>query len=292
MAKPYSDDFRQKVIQAVELDGLKKSEACQLFNISRNTLNLWFQRREETGDIHPKKKQSSNKNQKITDWEYFRAFADANSDKTQAEMAQLWEGQISARTISRALRKINFTRKKKTYGYQQRDEDKRSAFLEQLGDPKASDLIYVDESGMDERDNDGYGWSEAGQRIYALKSGRRQGRINMIAGYRNGQLIAPFTVEGACNRTVFELWLETCLIPLLEKGQRIVIDNATFHHGGRIAELIEGAGCTIVYLPPYSPDLNRIEKCWAWLKSRIRRRLRDSDNLRDAMEFVLRSAAS
>ena len=116
MAKPYSDDFRQKVIQAVELDGLKKSEACQLFNISRNTLNLWFQRRAETGDIHPKKKQSSNKNQKITDWEHFRAFANANSDKTQVEMAQLWEGQISARTISRALRKINFTRKKRLMG--------------------------------------------------------------------------------------------------------------------------------------------------------------------------------
>ena len=116
MAKPYSDDFRQKVIQAVELDGLKKSEACQLFNISRNTLNLWFQRRAETGDIHPKKKQSSNKNQKITDWENFRAFANANSDKTQVEMAQRWEGQISARTISRALRKINFTRKKRLMG--------------------------------------------------------------------------------------------------------------------------------------------------------------------------------
>jgi transposase len=166
------------------------------------------------------------------------------------------------------------------------------AFLEQLGDPKASDLIYVDESGMDERDDYGYAWSEAGHRVYGLKSGRRQGRINMIAGYRDGQIIAPFTVEGACNRTVFELWLETCLIPLLQKGQRIVIDNATFHHGGRIATLIEAAGCSVVYLPPYSPDLNRIEKCWAWLKGRIRKRLRDSDNLRDAMEFVLRSAAS
>jgi transposase len=112
MAKPYSYDFRQKVIQAVELDGLKKGEACQLFNISRNTLNLWFQRRAETGDIQAKKRQSSHKMQKITDWDNFREFANANSDKTQAEMAQLWEAEISARTISRALSKINFTRKK------------------------------------------------------------------------------------------------------------------------------------------------------------------------------------
>jgi len=98
----------------------------------------------------------------------------------------------------------------------------------------------------------------------------------MIAGYRDGELIAPFTIEGACNRTVFEVWLETCLIPNLILGNWVVIDNATFHHGGRITALIEAAGCKVVYLPPYSPDLNRIEKCWAWLKARIRKLLRDS----------------
>lgn len=67
---------------------------------------------------------------------------------------------------------------------------------------------------MDERDNYGYGYSPTGERFCDLKSGRRQGRINMIAGYRDSQLIAPFTVvrvaspigEGACNRTVFETW--------------------------------------------------------------------------------------
>ncbi len=105
---------------------------------------------------------------------------------------------------------------------------------------------------MDERDSYGYGYSLIGERFYDLKSGRRQGRINMIAGYREGQLIAPFTVEGACNRTVFETWLETCLIPVLRPGEWVIVDNATFHHGGRIAQLIEAAGCQVVYLPPYS----------------------------------------
>ncbi|MBG1245090.1 hypothetical protein F8R90_29215 [Nostoc sp. NZL] len=62
--------------------------------------------------------------------------------------------------------------------------------------------------------------------------------------------------------------------------------------GGRIALLIEAAGCQLVYLPPYSPDLNRIEKFWATLKSRVRKLLLQSDNLRDAMETVLKQAAS
>ncbi len=157
---------------------------------------------------------------------------------------------------------------KKTYGYLQRDEAKRAIFLAQLGDAKGSHLVYVDESGMDERDNYGYGYAPVGERCYDLKSGRRQGRINMIAGYRDGNLIAPFTIEGSCNRSVFEMWLETCLIPRLRPGEWVIVDNATFHHGGRIAQLIESAGCRLLYLPPYSPDFNRIEKCWAWLKSR------------------------
>jgi len=113
--------------------------------------------------------------------------------------------------------------------------------------------VYVDESGLDERDDYGYGWSPVGERLHGLKSGRRQGRVNMIAGYRAHQLIAPFTVEGACNRTVFEIWLETCLVPVLQPGDWVIVDNATFHHGGRIAELIESVGAQVVYLPPLFP---------------------------------------
>jgi hypothetical protein len=76
-----------------------------------------------------------------------------------------------------------------TKGYKQRDEARRSAFRSEIGDLKAAHLVYVDESGMDERDDYGYGYAPRGERVYALKSGNRQGRINMIAGYRNTQLI-------------------------------------------------------------------------------------------------------
>jgi hypothetical protein len=113
---------------------------------------------------------------------------------------------------------------------------------------------------MDNRDEYAYGWNERGQRFHALKSGRREGRVNMIAALCNQNLIAPFTVEGACNRMVFETWLESCLLPLLEAGQVVVMDNATFHKGGRIEQLIQDAGCQLLYLPPYSPDLNKIEQ--------------------------------
>lgn len=138
---------------------------------------------------------------------------------------------------------------KKTYGYRARDAAKRRAFLEQIGHLKAGDLVYVDESGMDERDDYGYGYgyTPAGKRFDATRSGRRQGRITMVAGDRNRPLIAPFTVKGAGNRVVFETWLEQCLIPVLRPGNWVIVDNATLHHGGRMAQLIEAAGCQIVY---------------------------------------------
>ena len=150
-------------------------------------------------------------------------------------------------------------------------------------------IVYVDESGIDSREQYDYGWNLKGERFHALKSGKRQGRINIIAALCNGNLMATFTVEGSCNRIVFEIWLETCLLPTLKAGQIVVMDNATFHKGGRIQQLIQDAGCQLLYLPPYSPDLNRIEQCWSWLKSRIRHQLDQFDCLRDAIESVLRS---
>jgi transposase len=168
---------------------------------------------------------------------------------------------------------------------------KRQTFITQLASQVDKTIVYVDEAGMDNREDYSYGWNERGQRFHALKSGRRHGRVNMIAGLCKGQLVAPFTVEGSCNRNVFEIWLETCLIPLLQPGQVVVMDNATFHKGGRIEQLIQDAGCELLYLPAYSPDLNKIERCWSWLKSRIRKQLDQFECLRDAMEYVLHLAS-
>ena len=112
MSNAYSYDLRRKVIEAIELDGMRKSEASEVFHISRNTINLWLKRKAHTGDYRAKSYKPPGHSHKIRDWEKFRAFSVEHSDRTQAQMAQLWGEQISERTISRALKKIGFTRKK------------------------------------------------------------------------------------------------------------------------------------------------------------------------------------
>lgn len=73
------------------------------------------------------------------------------------------------------------SRVKKTYGYQKRDEVKRLLFKEEIALYVPQQLVYIDESGMGSREDSSYGWNAKGSRLYALKSGRRQGRVNRIA---------------------------------------------------------------------------------------------------------------
>jgi transposase len=113
MAKAYSYDLRQKVINAIKLDGMKKSEAAQVFQLSRNTIDLWLKRQSETGDYQAQSTRPHRTVDKITDWEKFAQFAKQHGDKTQTQMSVLWEGNISARTISRALHKLGLSRKKR-----------------------------------------------------------------------------------------------------------------------------------------------------------------------------------
>lgn len=77
--------------------------------------------------------------------------------------------------------------------------------------------------------------------------------------------------EGYCNTDVAKGWVEEMLLPELKPGQSVIWDNASFHQSPEFKTLIESTGCTLIYLPTYSPDLNPIEKWWAKLKAWIRR---------------------
>lgn len=150
-------------------------------------------------------------------------------------------------------------------------------------------IAYVDEAGIDNRADYPYGYCEVGQRFYALKSGKRSERVSWIAALKEGGLFAPMTFAGCCNRDLFELWLEECLLPQLKPGDVIVIDNASFHHGQAIEEIVAQAGCEIWYLPPYSPDLNEIEHWWFALKNWMRQQRDEFENFRDCVDAAFKN---
>ena len=136
------------------------------------------------------------------------------------------------------------------------------------------------------------GYSPKGERCYALRSGKRTERISWISALREKKLFAPLTFEGSCNRPLFEFWLSECLIPQLSTGDIIIIDNASFHKGERIKELVEEAGCKIWYLPAYSPDLNNIENWWGVLKTWMRQKLKEFETVRECVDAAFKNCSN
>lgn len=105
-----------------------------------------------------------------------------------------------------------------------------------------------------------YGWSTKGERCYARPPGNRGIRISVIAGLHQHKLAAPCHFTGFTDTSFFNEWLENHLLPELPSGVTIIMDNARFHKSSRTREIIEKAGCFLLFLPPYSPDLNPIEQ--------------------------------
>ena len=177
---------------------------------------------------------------------------------------------------------------KKTYGYRERNEEKRQEFRAKIDKKERSQLVYIDESGIDNREDFCEGWNPKGERFSDLKSGRRNLRVSIMSALCQGKLVAPLTFEGSCNRLVFEKWLEEKLLPELKSGQTVIRDNATFHKSQKIRELIESVGCELEYLPPYSPDLNEIEHYWFPLKNRVRKSGGAIENFPERVDTAIR----
>lgn len=131
MPAPYSYDLRTKAIEAVKR-GEKKINVSRCFKISRNTLDLWLRKERETGDYQASPPVGRGTQPKIKELEKFREFVKEHSDLTQKQMAELWGHDATQQNISYACRKLDITRKKKTYGYSERDEEKREEFLKKL----------------------------------------------------------------------------------------------------------------------------------------------------------------
>ena len=130
--------------------------------------------------------------------------------------------------------------------------------------------VYVDETGFDAPLVRPCGYSRKGEKVMGEHTGKRFPRTSVIAGLKENQVVAPMGFKGYRNTEVVLSWVKEMSLPQLEKGDRVIWDNASFHKSSRLAEALEEAEAGLLFLPPYSPDLNPIEQFWEWVKSWIR----------------------
>ena len=129
---------------------------------------------------------------------------------------------------------------------------------------------FLDEAGSHTAMTRVYGRSEKGERIIESVAQNYGENISMLASLSSSGVEAPMTITGAVDGTVFKIYVEEVLCPTLQAGDLVIMDNLAVHKVKGIRELIEAVGAKLMYLPPYSPDLNPIEKCWSKIKTYLR----------------------
>ena len=154
----------------------------------------------------------------------------------------------------------------------ERDEFLRAAWRVLVaGEFDLGDFVFVDECGTHTSLAPVHGYSPRGERVY-LETPRNRGKnTTLLASMSIEGMGECLAVEGATTKVIFETYVERVLAPSLRAGQVVVMDNLSAHKGEEVRELIEARGCEVLYLPPYSPDLNPIEEAFSKMKALLRR---------------------
>lgn len=132
-------------------------------------------------------------------------------------------------------------------------------------------LVFIDETGASTNLARRHGRCRRGRRLrVGLPHGHHK-TITFVSGLRRSGLVAPKAFDGAMNAERFEAWLRDDLGPTLRKDDIVVMDNLSSHKSERVTHILASFGASVLYLPPYSPDLNPIEKAYAKLKAHLRK---------------------
>jgi transposase len=131
--------------------------------------------------------------------------------------------------------------------------------------------VFIDETGSNTAMTRLRGRCRKGLRLIGRVPHGHWKTTTFVAGLRCDAITAPCVIDAPMDGATFRAYLEQCLVPTLQPGDIVILDNLSAHKVAGVRELIEAAGASLVYLPPYSPDLNPIEQAFAKLKALLRK---------------------
>lgn len=147
----------------------------------------------------------------------------------------------------------------------------RRAWFDSQLDLNPDRLVFIDETWTATNMARSHGRSPRGERLrMGLPHGHRK-TTTLVAGLRNSGMVAPMVLDGPINGEWFEAYVAQVLAPDLRRGDIVIMDNLSSHKRTSVRDMIETAGATLLFLPPYSPDFNPIEKAFARLKAMLRK---------------------
>lgn len=288
--KPYSQDLRERVVKAVD-KGLSRSEIVKLFGVSEATIKRYLRLRSETGSLAPKRIPGYPPRKLGELQKGLRPQLSAHPDATLEEHCRLWEAQtgvkVSISTMSHAIQRMGWTRKKKTLGANERKEEEREEWRKKAKDLDTTKCRVIDETGSNIALTRLYGRAPKGERARGSIPRNRGKNVTLISDLSLAGLGEIFFVDGSANGDLFEAYAEQIFVPTLHPGETVIMDNLSIHKRKKVRELIEAKGCQLLFLPPYSPDYSPIEEAFSKIKSVLRSiGARTREALQEALEYA------
>ena len=153
----------------------------------------------------------------------------------------------------------------------ERVQQARASYQEEVAALDPQRFTFIDESGVNLALTRLYGRAPRGERVIGAVPQNYGANVTMLAALGSHGVEAVMTIEGATDAEVFRAYVEQVLRPTRHPGDIVLMDNLRAHTAAGIREAIEQTGARLLYLPPYSPDLSPIERCWAKIKTHLRK---------------------
>jgi len=252
-------------------------------NIAASTAYLHYKRFQNTGEVRPTSQPQRESTKKLSSRDelfvigLFLANPTVYLYEICEQVREVFGKSVSPPTVCRLLARYGMTRKKVQQIASQRSIHYRAAFLAQMTCYKSRQLVWVDETGCDHREHvRKYGYALRGETPIYHRSLHRGRRISTIAAMAHDGIIATDFHTGSVDGDAFADFVRGSLIPQMQafdgEAERsiVVMDNCSVHHTEAVADLFREAGIVVIWLPPYSPDLNPIEFVFSYVKSYLR----------------------
>ncbi|HEX8125165.1 MAG TPA: IS630 family transposase [Allosphingosinicella sp.] len=276
MAKPYSDDLRERVARSV-VGGRSSRETARLFGVSVASAVKWSQGLRATGSAASRPMGGHRKRVLASQQEWLLGRLAECPDLTVRVLAVELKDrgfEVSHSTVWSLLRSAGFSFKKTLFAVEQlrpavaRRREQWRKYQGRL-DPRR--LVFIDETWAKTNMTPIRGWSRRGEKLVARAPFGRWRTLTFLAALRHDRIDAPCVLDGPINGQLFTAWVEQFLVPTLTPGDIVIMDNLGSHKGKAVRKAIRAAGAKLFFLPPYSPDLNPIEQVFAKLKLLLRK---------------------
>jgi transposase len=271
----YPVELRERVMRAVEQREGSIEQVAKLFMVSPTFIYKLSRQKEATGKVDPKPHGGGLAPMLAgSKLEQLRRLVQAQPDATLAELQRQLRQQAQVKpsrpTVCRALQKLGLRRKKKRCYARERDPKQRAQFLHKVQKLDPQKLVFIDEMGVNLNLTRTHARAPGAQRVVEALPRNTPPNVSVAGALGARKLLAACCVEGAFNGEAFAAFIEQMVVPRLQAGDTVLMDNVPTHQSARVAAAIKSAGAQLLKLPAYSPDLAPIEPYWSKLKGHLR----------------------